>query len=202
MDGGLDAGLKPRTELRSAIRGGGMRRRELLLGGLVFPWIGWAEDGARPTQVYLIRHGEKSGDKNDIHLNARGRQRAAALGKLFPGRFETPEVLFASRRSAHSDREMETLMPLAGALHLKIDNRYADEEYPALAKDVLAHYAAKTVLVCWHHGNLPALAAALGVPNARSPWPDPQFDRLWRIRFPNGAVTMEDFPERLLDGDS
>jgi len=180
-----------------------MRRRELLLGGLIAPWIGRADDaGVRPKQVYLIRHGEKTGDKSDIHLNARGRERAQALVKLFPARFESPEVLFASRRSAHSDREVETLMPLAGALHLRINNHYADEEYGALATDLLKHYAAKTVLVCWHHGNLPPLASALGAQNAPSPWPDQQFDRLWRIRFPNGVVTMEDFPERLLEGDS
>lgn len=177
-----------------------MRRRELLIGGLVFPWIAWAEDG-RPRQVYLIRHGEKTGDKSDIHLNARGRERAAALVKLFPARFESPQVLFASRRSAHSDREVETITPLAAALHLKINTTYADEEYAALAKDVLAHYAAKTILVCWHHSHLPALAGALGVKNAPSPWPDQQFDRLWRIRF-EGAVSMEDLPEHVLDGDS
>jgi broad specificity phosphatase PhoE len=178
-----------------------MRRRELLFGGLIFPWIARSDDGAPPKQVYLIRHGEKSGDKSDIHLNARGRERAAALVTLFRERLETPQALFASRRSAHSDREMETLMPLAAALHLKIDNRYADEEYPALAKDVLAHYGGKTVLVCWHHGNLPALAGALGVKNAPSPWPEQQFDRVWRVRF-EGGVTLEDLPEHVLDRDS
>jgi phosphohistidine phosphatase SixA len=170
---------------------------------MILPWIARAdESGAAPQQVYLIRHGEKTGDKTDIHLNPRGQQRAAALVKLFPARFESPDILFASKRSAHSDREVETIAPLSKALHLEINNRYLDDQYPALAKDVLAHYRAKTVLVCWHHGNLPALAGALGVKNAPSPWPDTQFDRLWRIRFRGGAAAMEDLPEHLLDGDS
>ncbi len=177
-----------------------MTRRDFLCG-LLSPFLARADAG-RPKQIYLIRHGEKTGDKSDIHLNPRGMERAAALSKLFPGRFEPPEVLFASHQSAHSNREVETIRPLAQSLHLPIDDSFADEDYARLARRLLTGFAGKTILVCWHHGNLPAFAAALGVKNPPSPWPDTQFDRLWKISFGATGAVMENLPEHLLAGDS
>jgi phosphohistidine phosphatase SixA len=180
---------------------GNMRRRSFLW--ILSSLVGRAADAGRPKQIYLIRHGEKSGDKSDIHLNPRGRARAAALVQLFPNRFDKPDVLVASHQSAHSNREVETLEPLAQLLHVPIDDTFADEDYSQLAKHLLTAYPAKTILVCWHHGNLPALATALGVRNAPSPWADDRFDRLWRIRFDaSGSAIMQDLPEHLLDHDS
>jgi hypothetical protein len=143
-----------------------------------------AERPGLPKQVLIIRHAEKTGLKTDVHLNPRGYERAAALVRLFPARLETPEALFAAHRTAHSNRPVETLAPLEHALHLKIDDRR------------------KTVLVCWHHGRIPTLAAALGVISPPSPWPDRQFDRVWKIQYANGTVGFEDLPQHLLAGDS
>jgi hypothetical protein len=99
---------------------------------------------------------------------------------------------------------VETITPLAKALGLKINNTFANEEYAELARHVLGkpEYAGKTLLICWHHGNIPALAHALGVENAPSPWPETQFDRVWRITFPNGVSALTNLPQRLLSGDS
>jgi hypothetical protein len=177
-----------------------MTRREFL-SGFCFPFFARAADG-RPKQIYLIRHGEKTGDKSDIHLNPRGKERAAALPKLFPSRFDPPDVLFASHQSAHSNREVETLRPLAQALRVPIDDSFADEDYARLAQRLLSGYPGKTILVCWHHRNLPALAAAVGVKNPPSPWPENQFDRLWRISFDARGAVMENLPEHLIAGDS
>jgi hypothetical protein len=145
-----------------------------------------------------------NGDKSDIHLNARGYARAAALPTLFPSRFDTPEFLFASRKSAHSNRPLETITPLAKALGLKIDNFFTNEDYAGLARRVLGKpvYAGKTVLICWHHGNIPALAGALGIKDAPAPWPETQYDRVWRITFADGAPALTELPQRLLPGDS
>jgi hypothetical protein len=156
----------------------------------------------KPKQIYLIRHGEKNGDKNDIHLNARGFERAAALARLFPNVLDTPEFLFASKQSLHSNRPVETITPLGRALGLPINDDFANESYGALAKELLAHYGGKTVLVCWHHGNLPGFAAALGVTELRV-WPETQFDRVWRLRYSAAGVTsFDDLPQRLLSRDS
>jgi len=63
-------------------------------------------------------------------------------------------------------------------------------------------HAGKTVLICWHHGNIPALARALGIKDAPTPWPEMQFDRVWRITFADGVAALTDLPQRLLPGDS
>jgi broad specificity phosphatase PhoE len=158
----------------------------------------------RPRQILIIRHGEKTGAKSDPHLNPRGAERAVALVRLFPAHFDTPQVLFATRRSAHSNREVETIEPLSHALHLGIDSRFADDDYAALAKELLAKpaYSRKNVLVCWHHGRIPELAAALGVAHPPKPWPDSQFDRVWKIEYSGAAVQFTDLPQHLLEGDS
>ena len=160
--------------------------------------------GGGPKQVLLMRHAEKNGDATDPHLNARGYARAAALARLFPARFDTPEFLFATKASQRSNRPVETIAPLARALHLRIDARFAEEKFASLAQDLLSHsrYAGVTVLICWHHGTIPRLAAALGVVNPPPTWPDAQFDRIWRIRYAGAAVTLDDLPQHLLDGDS
>ena len=163
-----------------------------------------AERHGLPKQVLIIRHAEKTGLKTDVHLNQRGYERAAALVRLFPATFETPDVLFAAHRTAYSNRPVETVTPLANALNLKIDDRFGEDQYRALAKALHsgAVYRGKTVLVCWHHGRIPALAAALGVKSPPSSWPDGQFDRAWKIQYANGTVTFADLPQHLLAGDS
>ena len=180
-------------------------RRQFLRAALAVASRGAAEERpGLPKQILIIRHAEKTGLKTDAHLNPRGYQRAAALVRLFPATLETPEALFAARRTPSSNRPVETVTPLANALHLKIDGRFGEDQYAALAKAVLSRvaYRGKTVLVCWHHRQIPALAAALGVKRPPSPWPDQQFDRVWKIQYANGTAAFADLPQHLLAGDS
>jgi hypothetical protein len=187
-----------------------MTRRELLVtssrvfAGAVLSQGAAFADGAKPKQILIIRHAEKTGLKTDMHLNPRGFQRAAALPRLFPAQFDTPDFIFATRISKHSNRPVETVTPLAKALHRRIDNRFGEDDYRPLAKEVLSRpaYAGKNVLVCWHHGRIPALAEALGFSHPPSPWPDTQFDRVWRVQYDGGSATMTDMPQHLLEGDS
>jgi phosphohistidine phosphatase SixA len=161
----------------------------------------WAD--GKPNQILVIRHAEKNGSKADIHLNARGVARAAALPALFPARFATPEFLFASRQSKHSNRPVETLTPLSKALRVKIDTTFPDDDYAGLAKHIFRKpdYAGKTLLICWHHDNIPSLARTLGIKDAPWPWPPMQFDRVWRITYPDGVPTLANLPQQLLPGD-
>ncbi len=179
-------------------------RRQFLSAALGLMAPALLRSAGKPRQILIIRHGEKTGDKTDPHLNPRGYARAAALVRLFPSRFDTPQFLFATHQSAHSNREVETIEPLAGALHMRIDSRFADEEYAALAKELLSRpvYADKNLLLCWHHGRIPELAAALGVSHPPAPWPDAQFDRVWKIEYSGGSAQFTDLPEHLLEGDS
>jgi broad specificity phosphatase PhoE len=118
-------------------------------------------------------------------------------------RFQTPDFLFATQASSHSNRPVETVTPLSAALNLSLDSKHADAEYGKVATDILTNskYADKTVLVCWHHGNIPNLAGALGVPNPPK-WPGTAFDRVWQVTFPGGAAMLDDLAQMLLYGDA
>jgi hypothetical protein len=159
-----------------------------------------------PATILLIRHAEKLTD-DQIDLSPTGFERANLLPKLFSDTSRTdlprPQVLFASHISEHSDRPMQTLAPLAEALHLPVDDRFTNEEYPKLAADLLSgKYAGKVVLVVWHHGRIPQLATALGATPPYNPWPDTQYDRIWRIDYVNGKATLQDLPYAIMPGDS
>lgn len=120
-------------------------------------------------------------------------------------RFLTPQAIFATARSKHSQRPIETVTPLALALNLHINDRYADKDADikkitdAILNDPT--FFDEVVLICWHHGKIPAIAKALGI--AKPPkWDGKIFDRVWQITFPKGKATLTDLPQMLLYGDS
>jgi hypothetical protein len=114
-----------------------------------------------------------------------------------------PEVLFATHVSKHSNRPVETITPLSEALKLPISSEVDDKEFATLAKDLLSgKYAGKVVLLAWHHGSLPAFARALGATPPYDPWPETQFDRVWRIDYRDGKAMLTDLPQALMPGDS
>jgi phosphohistidine phosphatase SixA len=178
------------------------------------PSTGQPADGAarRPRQVLLIRHAEKPADDDaSVHLSPDGVKRAEALHRLFESAvdrsapFPTPDVIFAARDSKHSHRSGETVAPLAKRLKLTVNANYKDEEFAAAAHEVLHNpkYAGKTVLVCWHHGMMPQLAAGLGAADAPDHWKGSVFDRVWQITYGQGGkASIRDRPQQLLPGDA
>ncbi len=160
-----------------------------------------------PATILLIRHAEKLTDGR-IDLSPAGFERARLLPTVFSPAgpspdLPTPQVLFATHISEHSNRPVQTVTPLAAALHLPIDDSFRNDDYPALAAALLSgKYAGKVVLVVWHHGKIPQLASALGATPPYAPWPDAQYDRIWRIDFANGKATLQDLPYALMPGDS
>jgi hypothetical protein len=118
-------------------------------------------------------------------------------------RFSTPDFLFATQASKNSNRPVETITPLSAALNLTYDDKHADSDYARVASDILTNskYVGKVVLVCWHHGNIPNLAAALGVTNPPA-WPGSVFDRVWVISYSNGTASLANDAQMLLYGDS
>ena len=160
--------------------------------------IGVHAASSGPATIMLIRHGEDGGDVN-YHLSPEGAKRAQALAQLFGPRLPKPDIIIATRASKASDRPMETVEPLAKALHLPIDNRFKDDDYDTLAHDLLTdeRYSGKVVLVCWHHGKMDNLAKALGVSHPPK-WPEGQFDHVWIITYGNkGRAHMEDVLQQL-----
>jgi hypothetical protein len=181
----------------------------LLAGGLHGLAQAVVAAGQPPATIYLIRHAEKLKDGR-LELSEKGFERAKLLPLLFlpaagSGRvaLAKPEVLIATHLSPKSNRPVETIEPLAAALKLSIAHEVMNDDYAALAADLLSgRYAGKVVLVSWHHGRIPALTQALGAKPPYTPWPEEQFDRIWRIDWQNGKAVLADLPQDLLAGDS
>jgi hypothetical protein len=155
-----------------------------------------------PATILIIRHAEKL-PNGDPDLSPAGYERAQLLLKAFiplgvrPD-LPTPQFIFAAAPSTHSNRSALTVIPLAEALHLQINQDFEDHKYADLAAEVLSgRYAGKVVLISWHHGKIPQLATALGATPPYDPWPEQQFDRIWRIDYVNGKATLQDLPYQI-----
>ena len=159
---------------------------------------------AQPREILIIRHAEKPDSADDPNLTPRGYARAAALVQFFSASFDTADYLFATQASKHSNRPVETLTPLATALHMPLASKVADADYMSLAQDILTNpqYTGKRLIICWHHGTIPALAKALGMSDPPQSWPDAVFDRVWRIQYTDNGPTLANLPQYLLFGDS
>ena len=193
-----------RGRLRSAL--------VILLAAFALGGIGLAAFGQTPqppATVLLVRHAEKLTD-GESDLSPVGFERAKVIPKLFggvgaiaPHNLPKPVCLFATHVSKKSNRPVETITPLSQALGLPISAEIADKDFATLAAELLSgKYAGKVVLVAWHHGSLPGFARALGAIPPYDPWPETQFDRVWRIDFRDGKATLTDLPQGLLAGDS
>ncbi|MDX6384464.1 MAG: hypothetical protein QOK48_2037 [Blastocatellia bacterium] len=120
-----------------------------------------------------------------------------------PPRFRAPGHIFATEPSKHSKRPKETVTPLSTALKVPLNDGFADNEasIEKMTNSILNDYPGEIVLVCWHHGMIPAIAKALGI--AKPPkWDGKVFDRVWQITFPKGKATLTDSAQMLLYGDS
>jgi hypothetical protein len=169
----------------------------------------WGQAAQPPATILLIRHAEKLTDGR-IDLSPAGFARAKALPELFggagaaaPHNLPQPDFLFATHQSKKSNRPAETITPLSEALKLPISAEIEDDDFATLAKELLSgRYAGKVVLVAWHHGKIPGFARALGATPPYDPWPESQFDRVWRIDYRDGKAMLTDLPQALMPGDS
>ena len=176
------------------------------------PGVAREEKRSSPRLVMLIRHAEKPPDeKMSVDLSAAGEKRAGALPGLFTKSasradpLPKPDFIFAAKDSKHSHRSTQTVAPLAKKLGLKVSADVANDDFATLAAEILGKpkYAGKTILICWHHGNLPGLAGKFGANGAPDHMKGSVFDRVWQITYDStGKATFADLPQRLLPGDS
>ena len=144
------------------------------------------------ARILLMRHAEKTGDPRDAHLSQVGYERAAKLADYIPATFGIPRYLIATSVSKHSTRPIETIQPLSDKIGVKIDATYADQDYGALASQLLsdARYAdaGALILVCWHHGNIPSLAHALKAEAGTypDPWDPEVFNQILSLTYAGG----------------
>jgi phosphohistidine phosphatase SixA len=140
-----------------------------------------------PKRIILMRHADKTDDRDDEDLSGAGVERAKHLVTYIPETFGKPDVIIASAPSKHTDRPTETVEPLADALGIKVRNDFAKDEFADLIDDVLndPDYKNKTVVICWHHKELPAMAALLGAPadSYPDPWPDDAYNLILDFQY-------------------
>lgn len=123
---------------------------------------------AEPACIFLIRHAEKPEDRSDPHLTATGRERAQRWASYFTNSpTRQPGILLAAlpTKGHPSVRPVETLEPLAQALHLEIQTPFASSDYEKLAHRLLTapEFNGRTVAICWVHQSIPQLVASLGI---------------------------------------
>ncbi|MEF7615738.1 histidine phosphatase family protein [Aquincola sp. MAHUQ-54] len=171
--------------------------------------------------VMLIRHAEKpAGGRVGIgpqglvdpqSLSVVGWQRAGALVPFFapvghrghvPG-IERPLHLLAARPvQAHpSTRPRDTLLPLAEALALDVDEQWSTDDPPSKVAEHLRTLQGPA-LVCWRHEALPALARELlQRDEAPAAWPEARFDVVWVFRRAGVRWTFQQVAQQLLAED-
>jgi broad specificity phosphatase PhoE len=192
-----------------------MRRRLLtaiLFASALIPVV-HAQDGPKGSTVLIIRHAENPPSGHG--LSPTGEQRAKAYKDYFLNftvdskRLE-PQVILVADDSKHSHRPRLTVEPFAKAAKLPIDSRFDNKQPTDLAAELRANDQGKVILICWHHGQIPALLRALGAaPETLLPdgkWPRTVYDWVILLSYDeNGHLipgSTRRISEHLLQGDS
>lgn len=165
---------------------------------------------AIPSEIIIIRHAEKP--ESGSQLSPKGFQRANALPQFF-AKYPVPVAIYAAGvkqdgptvdEPEKSVRSIQTVMPLAKKLNLKIHVEFTKKETEELVQAVMAtpQYDGGLVVICWEHKVIQTIAQELGFTNAPQ-WPDDVFDRAWILNFSNGHfVNASNVGQHLLPGDS
>ncbi|MDB5055085.1 MAG: hypothetical protein JWM44_3135 [Bacilli bacterium] len=164
-----------------------------------------------PSRVIVIRHGEKSQNKNNPSLQMpKGYERAGALAPFLPFKFKKIDILYAPsiEPGSQSTRVVETITPLSRYLNLPILTTHVNskDDIRKMVKLIRTNpkYHGKTVLICWHHNRIPFLTKEFNPNNINQVphnWPNDRFDVIWLLKkTPNGIIFSQE-PEKLLFGD-
>lgn len=147
-----------------------------------------------PKIILLMRHAEKPENPQNPGLSTDGQARAQALVTFIQARYGKPDFIIATAPTRESNRPCETVTPLSQATGVPIHDKIADKDYKILARHLQSHkkYAGKFVVICWHHGEIPELAKALGAkagyyPN---PWTEDVFNLIIEWRNGSSDVTL------------
>ena len=150
-----------------------------------------AHPNGGPSRIILMRHADKTDDPDNEDLSEAGVARAEHLATYIPQAFGKPDYIIATAHSKHSNRPRETVTPLADALGLKVQHDYENDDFEDLVGEIFSNpeYKGKTLVVCWHHGKLPAIAALLGAPQGSypDPWPEDAYNIILDLRYDPNA---------------
>jgi broad specificity phosphatase PhoE len=140
-----------------------------------------------PSRIILMRHADKPDDRDDPDLSEAGVTRAKHLATYIPQTFGKPDYIIATAHSKHSDRPTETVKPLAEAIGVSVQHDIEDKDFEDLVEEIFSApaYHGKTIVICWHHGTLSAIAVLLGAPTGSypDPWPDDTYNVILDFRY-------------------
>jgi hypothetical protein len=140
--------------------------------------------------ILIIRHAEKP--EFGLGLTPEGQARASAYVRYFHEfRLDSQplrlDYLVAADDSEHSQRSRLTLEPLAQAIGLKPDLHFQARQSRELASELQSMPHGKTILICWHHREIPELLQALGADPERllphGQWPAQEFGWVLKLRY-------------------
>jgi hypothetical protein len=164
-----------------------------------------------PSRIIIIRHGEKSQNKNNRNLQMpKGYERAGKLAALIPLKFKKIDVLYAPSigPDRQSIRVIETITPLSKFLNLPILTTYfnSKDEIQKMVKFIRTNpeYSGKTVLICWHHHKIPFLTKEfkpININQVPNHWPNDRFDVIWILKKTPKGIIFSQKPQKLLIGD-
>ena len=157
---------------------------------------GSTAQGLSNATVLIIRHAEES--QSGPGLSSTGELRARAYAHYFrPFRLGDNllrvDALIAAADSRVSQRSRLTLEPLSRVSGMEIQQPYADRHVKGLANWLRRGSPNRTILIAWHHGELPSLISELGGDPrtllGRHHWPSHVYDWVVVLRFDrNGAI--------------
>jgi hypothetical protein len=187
------------------------------------PGTGAAAGPAIGTVIMVIRHGEKpdedvsplpgisvDGAEDDSSLTKVGWDRANALANVFdpaqgpvrPG-LAKPGAIFAAgaKEDGEGKRTRETIGPLAHKLGIQMNIDYGKGDEESLVAAATSQPG--PTLICWQHGEIPAIAAAFGSVSPTPPdeWPDDRFDVVWTFTKTASGWRFAQVPEMALPSD-
>lgn len=187
------------------------------------PGSGTAFSAPVGTVIMIIRHGEKPDDdvsplpginvngvEDDSSLTKVGWDRANALVNVFdpaqgpvrPG-LAKPAAIFAAGATEDGEgkRTRETVGPLAHKLGIQTNVDYGKGDEESLIAAATSQPG--PTLICWQHGEIPAIAEALGTvtPAVPQEWPDDRFDVVWTFTKTPSGWSFAQLPEMALPTD-
>jgi phosphohistidine phosphatase SixA len=134
------------------------------------------------ANILMVRHAEKPDSGKELSVPGQERAHTYAIyfqNYVLNGTLLKLNYIFATADSSQSRRPRLTMEPLAKAMGMEIDDRYQENDYQKVANDILRNskYDQSNIVICWHHGEILQLAAALGVDASKLPpeshWPSP-----------------------------
>jgi hypothetical protein len=163
-----------------------------------------------PGTIVFMRHGEKP-DEGLGQLTCQGLNRALALPRVIKKLFGKPDAIFAPNPSSPKEdngqsyyyvRPIATVEPTAIRFGLPVDTSLDFSDAAGLQAALESHLSnqgRKTlILVVWEHKVIETVTKALlaahnGDPEAVPKWHGKDFDSIYVVTIPNGAVRNATF---------